>query len=246
MKKTFIFAVVAMLASFSASAQYFCTQQGAKFTYTETAVEDNKEKSETYTSEVVSVTDKDGVISMKQEDIHVNPENPLQEMRSATSFVYNPATKTTSYIMMTAQDQVDGIMKMFELMAQQHGQTISTEQREQILRNITATGQIGFDIPDEIANGTAIPKSRIKMTVESSSMSINLWEGKFVGAEDVETPAGLFPGCQKVTYVLKQNMPEQNDKFYVTQWFAKGYGPVKTVLADKNGKAQETTVLQSK
>lgn len=246
MKKIVITLAAIACCTAAASAQYMCTEQGTVLTYTETAVHDGQELTVDSKSTVIEVTtDANGVITSRFENIQGVPGNDLAEIKSYSSATYDPATGLTTDIVLTGDSWRDAILDLIVEAARSQGANVSDSDIEKLRGAIRTKGEITLPIPAEPVEGDVIPKSSIKMTVETQTMTMNLWEGKYLGYETVEVPAGTFENCVKVSYVRKSSSPEGNEKVWVTDWFAKGIGSVKTIEADKKGKQTGSTVLKS-
>ncbi len=229
----------------AASAQYLCQEQGTVMTYTETANRDGKSESADYTSTVISVeTGADGVISTRLEELHKVPGNELAEIKSYSGYTYNPATGLTVDQMLSGTDYKDMMMNMMIEGARAAGQNVSESDIANLDKAIRVKGDLFLNLPAEPDPSAKVPNQAIKLNIETMSMSMNLWEVKYLGYEDLEVPAGKFDQCMKVSYVVKTTTPESNEKNYCTEWFAKGVGSVKSVTADKKGNVQSETVLK--
>lgn len=243
--------IIALCASFVlgtavSMAQYFCTDQGAVLTFSETSYKDKAELKQDYKATVVSVaTAADGVIDMRLEEVHKVPGNDFAEIKSFSSFKFNPADGLTTATLMSGEDYKDMVINVIVDAARGAGQPVSESDVAELQKNIRVKGDLVLPLPAEPETDAKIPNSSIKMSVATNNMSVNLWEGKYLGFETVEVPAGTFENCLKVTYVKRVTSPEGNQKSYVTAWYAKGVGSVKTVEADKKGNVEAEEVLLS-
>lgn len=232
-------------AALGASAQYLCTDKGTVMTYEVKTTDDNKTttvQSQNIVEDVVTAPD--GIVTVRCKTVMPKP-NGFGEDTSYSYTCYNPVTKVTTDTILSAAEYKRNIIEGMVEAARQAGHFASDEDIMQLDRMVRTKGDIILDVPDEVAPDTKIPNKSIRITVEASNMSINFWEAKFVGTETVETPAGTFPDCLKMTFVLKINTPENVEKRYCTGWYSKGIGEIKTVEADKKGNILMESTLTS-
>jgi hypothetical protein len=147
-----------------------------------------------------------------------------------------PVSKATNYMKCTG-----GIimmdMKMF----------IPSGQQEQ-MGNISATGQEAYlEYPSNMKEGDVLKDGQFDMDFKMQSgigahINVDITKRKVQGKESVTTPAGTWD-CYKITYHSKVvvkigiGIPVNAD---VTEWYAPGFGVVKT--ESKNGITEITSV----
>lgn len=81
--------------------------------------------------------------------------------------------------------------------------------------------EMGFDISPKLGNDAP---------AQAFSMGWKLSNRKFHGYETVETPAGRFENCAKISYEFHMMVPEMNASvpiFKAVEWYAPGVGEVK-------------------
>ncbi|MDE6196540.1 MAG: hypothetical protein K2F91_01585 [Muribaculaceae bacterium] len=246
MKKIVVICSAFLLGIGAASAQYLCPDKGAVLTFTATSYKDADPVTLDYQATVIeAATAEDGKISTRVEEVHKVPGNDLMEIKSYNSYTYNPADGLTVHTLLTGDDYKAMIVNMLIEGARNAGQTVSEADLNELDKGIRVRGELTIDLPAEPVADSKLANKSIKLSIATNSMSMNLWEGKHLGFEDVETPAGKFENCEKVSYVIKVNSPEGNEKTYCTAWYAKGIGVVKTLETDKKGKVQSEEVLKS-
>lgn len=244
--KNIVSLLVAFILGAGASvAQYMCVEQGTVLIYTETADRDGKEEVADHASTVVSAsTDEAGVVSVKVEDIRILPGTNFGEIKDYSYYAYNPTTGNTLHTLITADDYKESFVSMMVEGARNAGQFVSDSDISELKDNIKVKGEISLDLPAEPTKDAKISNKTMKMSIGEQSMSMNLWEGKYLGFEDVETPAGKFENCIKVSFTIKTTTPMQSEKTYCTAWYAKGVGLVKSIDADKKGKVISEDILK--
>lgn len=244
--KVILTTALALMAGISTmSAQYLCTEQGTVFTYTETATNDGKTESADYKTTVESVTDDNGTQSARMLSVRKVPGNDFAEIKSYSTYTYNPSTQLTVYIPMTADDFKNDFINTMVEMARSQGQNVTESDIAELDKAIRVKGELSLELPETPDTAAKIPNKSLKMSVATQTMSFNIWEAKYLGFETVTVPAGTYENCFKMSYVQKINTPEGVEKNYCTSWFAKGVGEVKTVEADKKGNVKSTTELKS-
>jgi len=124
---------------------------------------------------------------------------------------------------------------------------IPSAQMEQ-MGDISATGAASYlEYPSVLKEGDALKDASFSMDFKSASglgghISIDMTNRKGQGKESVTTPAGTWD-CYKITYHSKMifkmgiGIPMNAD---VTEWFAPGFGVVKT--ESSNGTTQITSI----
>lgn len=239
-------AIAAMLlfGAASASAQYMCQKQGTVYSYTSTNVEEKTSADAVVTVSEVS-TAADGVVTARYRRVEKVPGNDFAEITSYSTYAYNPADNSTLYTIMSGNDFKTFLIDMVVQAAAQEGHSVSDADKAELEKNITAKGDLTMNLPATFTADQKVPNKSIKVNMGPTSMSMSLWDVKYVGYEDVETPAGKFSECLKVSYVQKSNTPAGAEKDYCISWFAKGIGEVKSVTTDKKGKVKEEVVLKA-
>lgn len=239
-------AIALLLCAATASAQYLCTEQGTVFTYAETATIDDKTTTTDYTATVESVSTADnGVVTARMLSVRKVPGNDFAEIKTYSSYTYNPESKLSVYIPMTADDFKNDFITSMVDMARSQGQNVTDSDIAELDKAIRVKGELALELPETPDTAAKIPNKSLKMSVATQTMSFNLWEAKYLGFETVTVPAGTYENCFKMSYVQKVNSPEGVEKTYCTSWFAKGIGEVKTIEADKKGNVKTTTELKS-
>ncbi|MDE6702578.1 MAG: DUF3108 domain-containing protein [Muribaculaceae bacterium] len=245
MKKVLLIALVAMIGVTASNAQYFSTVQGQQLNY-KTNLLDNKDEAERATkSTMISVeTAADGVITAREQDVQTDSSNPLLEVTTYRGYVYDPATDITKVIVMSAADFKEFVVSMISQGAAAAGQPVSEMALAELSNSLSSKGSLEFDLDPKAAPDTKLPKSNLRLSAGMDTMRANLWDGKFLGSETVTVPAGTFD-CLKVSYTMVINGGEGVDKRFITDWYAKGVGLVKSVETDKKGNPTSEDVLIS-
>ena len=110
-----------------------------------------------------------------------------------------------------------------------------------------------IEYPASIASGQTLKDASFKMDMHKngaaySTINLDQTNRKVVGKESITTPAGTWD-CWKITYDsrLKVNIAGIGIPVNMqgTEWFAPGFGIVKSVVANKNGKLMGTTMVTS-
>ncbi len=242
--KTIAIAAIAFFAAASASAQYLCTTQGTVLTFSSTNVKESKTTDGVTTVSEVS-TAADGVVTARYKTVEKVPGNDFAEITTYSTYTYNPADDKTVYTLMSGEDFKTFIVNMVVEGAEKEGQHIGDADKAELEKNISVKGDLTMELPATIVEGVKVPNRTIKVNVGPMTMSMSLWDVKYLGYENVDTPAGNYSDCLKVSFVMKNNSPAGSEKKYCTSWFAKGLGAVKTITTDKKGKVEEEEVLKS-
>lgn len=247
MKKYIVIIAAALLGTVTASAQYMCAEQGTVLTYMVTNHESSENPTEEYTSTVETVsTDASGVVLARMVDAHKIPGNPFgAEMKSYSTYHYNPANELTILIMSSADDAKKEFVDMVIESVRMSGQPVSDSKLEELNNAIRVKGDLSLELPATPDPAAKVANKTLKMSLGPQTFSSSLWNVKYEGFEDVEVPAGKFEQCMKISFELKQTSPEGTDKKYCTAWFAKGIGTVKSIDTDKKGKVLAEDVLKS-
>jgi hypothetical protein len=110
-----------------------------------------------------------------------------------------------------------------------------------------------IEYPSSISSGQDLKDANFKMDMYKngapySSINLDQTNRKVVGKETITTPAGTWE-CWKITYDtrFKINMAGIGIPVNMrgTEWFAPGFGIVKTEVTNKNGKLMGTTLITS-
>lgn len=244
--KIFATTIALLLGALTASAQYLCTEQGTVFTTTETVTVDGKTETVDLTTTVEEVTTaENGVVSARLLTVQKIPGNDFAEIKSYSSYTYDPATQLTVFIPMTAEDFKNDFINTMVEMARSQGQNVTDSDIAELDKAIRVKGELSLELPEAPDTTAKIPNKSLKMSIATQTMSFNIWEAKYLGFETVTVPAGTYENCFKMSYVQKINTPEGVEKNYCTSWFAKGIGEVKTIEADKKGNIRSTSELKS-
>lgn len=245
MKKLFALAVAAFIGVTGISAQYFSTTQGQELNYKSINHEGKEDSEATIKSTMISVeTATDGVITAREKDVQTDPANPLLEVTTYRGYVYNPETDITKVLVMSADDFKNFVLDMIRQGAAAAGQSISDMDFAELSKGITCKGSLEFDLDPQAAPETKLPKSNLRLSAGMNTMRANLWDGKFIGEETVTVPAGTYD-CLKVSYTMVINGGEGAEKRFITEWYAKGVGLVKSAETDKKGNVKSEDVLVS-
>ena len=124
---------------------------------------------------------------------------------------------------------------------------IPSTQQEQMGTTTSGGGEAYLEYPANIKVGDVLKDGQFSMDYKTSTgmnghMSVEITNRKVEGKESVTTPAGTWD-CFKITYHSKigikilVNIPMNSD---VTEWYAPGFGVVKT--ESNNGKTEITSV----
>lgn len=235
MKKLFVFAVMAAFGAMAASAQYFCTEKGKVFLY---KLVDNTEKKPTdtmlQTTFVEVEKSADGNINARVEDVMSLPDSPLSEIKTNMNYIYDAKTDVTTVVEMTAEDFRSMIVNTIKESAQAAGQYISEMELADLEKMMSSKGRLEVLIDPKAEVGSKIPNSTLRLNAGQMTMTMNIWEAKFLGTESVTVEAGTFD-CVKISYVMRTSSPNGNEKSNVTSWYAKGIGVVREIETDKKG-----------
>jgi hypothetical protein len=115
--------------------------------------------------------------------------------------------------------------------------------------------EVFIEYPATMSAGQALKDANFKMEMYSkgalfTTMTFDETNRKVEGKETITTPAGTWE-CWKITYAgkFKATMAAMNIGIPIniqgTEWFAPGFGIVKTESANKNGKLAGSTVITS-
>lgn len=247
MKTKLILAALLAVAPFAAQAQWITTEPGTKMVYVTSFKNDKGETVEmSSTSTVKSVeADGSGVQTILTEDVHSVPGNEFARVKESGTYLYNPADGLTTVYVIKGDTYREELINNLLEAARSQGQMPSDEEIDKFKRAFRVKGDLTLKLPAEAAPDTKLANSSLKIFAGPQTSSMALWEGKILGTETVEVPAGTYPDCLKVSYTLKQSSPEASGKTYITSWFAKGVGEVKSTISDKNGEVSSEQVLQS-
>jgi hypothetical protein len=113
--------------------------------------------------------------------------------------------------------------------------------------------EVFIEYPSTLSSGLALKDANFKMEVYNkgalySTTTFDQVNRKVEGKETIITPAGTFE-CWKITYdgKFKATMAPMNIgipfNFKGTEWFAPGFGIVKTETYNKNGKILGSTLI---
>ena len=237
-------AALCLFTAVSASAQYMCTKQGTVFTRKTTSTKENLTSDAVITVESVN-TAADGVITARYRTVEKVPGNEFAQLTSFSTYTFNPADTLTVYTVMDGEDFKNLMVNMIVEAAASQGQAVSDADKAELEKNISVKGSLTMDLPATINPAAKVKNRNMKLNFGPTTSTMSLWDFKYIGYESVETPAGNFSDCLKVSYVMKTNSPEGTEKQYCTTWFAKGVGEVKTITTDKKGNVEEEQVLMS-
>ena len=124
---------------------------------------------------------------------------------------------------------------------------IPSTQQEQTGTSASGGGEAYLEYPANMKEGDVLKDGQFSMDYKTSAglnghMIVEITNRKVEGKESVTTPAGTWD-CFKITYHSKVgikivvNIPTNSD---VTEWYAPGFGVVKT--ESNNGKTEITSV----
>ena len=226
---------MAVFGVMTASAQYLCTDKGKELLY---KMVDNSEKTpneNVIKTTVIDVqTTADGNIDTRIEDVLALSDAPLAEIKTNMNYLYDAKTDVTTVVEMSAEDFRHMIINMIKESAQANGQYLSAMELDDLEKVMSTKGRLEIVIDPKAEVGSKIPNSTLRLNAGQMAMTMNIWEGKFLGTESVTTEAGTFD-CVKISYVMRQSTPAGNEKDNVTAWYSKGIGLVKEVKTDKKG-----------
>lgn len=247
MKTKLILAAFLAVAPFAAQAQWINTEPGTKLVYVTSAKNDKGEPVETTSTSTVKSVEADGsgVQTILTEDVHSVPGNEFARIKETSTYLYNPADGVTTVYVIKGDTYREELINNLLEAARSQGQMPRDEEIDKFKRAFRVKGDLTLKLPAEAAADTKLANSNLKIFAGPQTSSMALWEGKILGTETVEVPAGTYPDCLKVSYTLKQSSPEASGKTYITSWFAKGVGEVKSTISDKKGEVSAEQVLQS-
>lgn len=234
MKKILLLALT-FAVGMTASAQLLCSEKGKQILYKQV---DNSEKTPVETvikTTVIDVVEADGKTTVRIEAIHPVPDNSFAEVKEYWTYVYDAATDVTKVIPMTADDLRAMIINVISEAANASNQHLSEMELKDIEKMMSVKGELEFSIDPQWAPNTKLANSTMRLNAGQMTLTMNIWDGMYLGVESVTTEAGTFE-CAKVSYVKRTSGPDGNEKSNVTEWYAKGVGLVKSVETDKKGK----------
>lgn len=224
MKKILTIAL-ALVAGVCANAQLAPTTVGKVFTYSDVNTGENSHN-HTVTSTVESVVTEDGTTTVKVVN-HTETGTLKTVPDSKTTYIFGegPSAPTT-VLQMSADEMKELIANSIRSEISSSGQFVSEDDLNSLLNQMRPTGKLQLVIDPAAAVDSKIPNSSLRMSMEMMTMAMHISGGKFLGFEEVTTPAGTF-NCAKVSYVYKMNMGSASEKINNTAWFAEGVGLVK-------------------
>jgi hypothetical protein len=116
--------------------------------------------------------------------------------------------------------------------------------------------EIFIEYPGSFSNGQSLKDANVKMNVSNkgnavSTITLDQSNRKVEGKETITTPAGSWE-CWKISYDSRFRATVGGPagigipiNFRVTEWFAPGFGIVKTETYSKNGKLLGSTLITS-
>lgn len=244
MKSLLLLSVAVLAGCASASAQYFASGKGTVLTSSGTRIEEKKSMTSVCTV-VESDTGADGVVTVRLKDVQSSPEDGFGSITSFSTCSFNPADTVTTIVMQTAEDFQEMMCDILKKSAESQGQYVSESDMNELRKKMVTKGEIVVKLSPNMAAGTKLPKQTLRMDLGENRMTMNLWEGKVLGKESVEVPAGKYDDCLKISYVLRRTSPGGVEKENITEWYAKGVGVVKQIATDKKGKVLVEQVLES-
>lgn len=245
MKKVIVLSLMALAGAMAATAQYFNTEKGTKIYYKVVSNEGKTTEERAARATVLSVETKaDGVVAMDMELVQAPSDNPFAEVKTQSHFYYDPATGITTVVEMTGDDFKTFVMDQIREAALAAGQHLSEMDLADLAKVMSVKGQVEFTIDPKAEAGTKIPNSSLRLSAGQMTMSMNLWEGQYLGKETITVAAGTFE-CAKLSYTMRISSPNGNEKKYVTDWYAEGIGMVRCLTTDKKGKVLSEEELLS-
>ena len=223
------------MATVPMTAQYLSTEKGHKYTYSSMAVNDEDTiRLETEVTVKELVTDADGKITATYEHVSPVPGNSLAKHTETQTFVYTPADGITTVVVNDAEGTKAEMIETIKTQAESAGHVPTESEMAELTAMLKVKGELSIALDPNAAPETKLPNKTLRVNMGPQTFTFNLWEGKVKGTESITTPAGTFD-CFKLTYTMKINMGADSQKYYVTEWYAKGIGLVKSVNADKKG-----------
>ncbi len=244
MKKLFTIALGVVFGAACASAQYFCTDQG-KIMYYKSIDSKEKEPVETVIVATVVNVDKaaDGQITSRLESKQSDANNPFIELKTYMNFSYDPTTDVTKVVVMSAEDFKNMLVSVIKESAQAAGMHRSEMELADLEKVMSTKGEISFELDPKAAADSKLANATLRLNAGQMNMTMNLWDGKFLGSETITTESGDFD-CLKISYVLRTSSPNGNEKRNMTDWYAKGVGLVRSVETDKKGNVISEDILR--
>ena len=188
-----------------------------KYTAIVSAIAKTETVDQTTTVEEVT-TAENGVVSARLLTVQKIPGNDFAEIKSYSSYTYDPATQLTVFIPMTAEDFKNDFINTMVEMARSQGQNVTDSDIAELDKAIRVKGELSLELPEAPDTTAKIPNKSLKMSIATQTMSFNIWEAKYLGFETVTVPAGTYENCFKMSYVQKINTPEGVEKNYCTSW----------------------------
>lgn len=227
-KLTALFASV--LCFTGASAQYVCLQQGTTMDY-KSVIYQGTDSVEIETNAVIaSVTEADGKFTVLTQETTPIEDGPFKEKIDTATVIYNPAEKSTTFLLSTEEAARQNMIDMIKMQYQAAGQFVTEGDLSTLFSSIRVKGELTLTLTDGMAAGTKLPNKSQRIIVDQQSFSYNIWNAVVEGTETITVPAGTFE-CLKVSFVNKVD----SQKIYVTQWYAPNIGTIKAVQELKKG-----------
>lgn len=239
MKHLFAFITLLIVSVSAVSAQYMPQTKGAVLIYDAVDYSDSKAgpKTEIVTVTVADVaTDDKGVVT-----VTVSEANSMTNEAETSQYVYTPSDQMTLNIVMTPEDFKNIILRTVRMMYEEAGQYLSEMDLNELAGMLKPTGKIQIPLPDAVEEGASFPNSSVRVNVMGQNMGMKIIKGKYLGYEDLDTPAGKY-NCLKLEYKLSDNGGGNDGN--VTAWYAKGTGLVKQTVCDKKGKPLAEQIIK--
>lgn len=243
MKKLLTVSLMAALGMMTASAQYLCADKGKEFLYKTVNNTEKTPVENVIKTTILDVqTTADGNIDARVENVMALPDSPLAEIKTNMNYLYDAKNDVTTVVEMNADDFRSMIVNTIKESAQANGQYMSAMELADLEKMMSTKGSLEIVINPKAEVGSKIPNSTLRLNAGQMTMTMNIWEGKFLGTETVTTEAGTFD-CVKISYVKRSSTPAGNEKANVTAWYAKGIGLVREIETDKKGNVTSEQTL---
>lgn len=254
MKRLFFLAVL-LCCSMAIKAQYVNTTEGTKLIYNYYEKEGKNRQTDTSTVLTVAMQGdltivRTSLFSMQQsekekESSEAEVEAVFENAFSSSTCTYNPKTGVT--LQTFIDGKVVGKALAKTAIAQNEkklNRKLTEEEKGEIIQEIDGKMVIGeISLPiREAKEGETFASSEFVMNAGIARLVISIDDGKYLGTEELTTPAGTFL-CTKMSFIRKVKFSIISETEYVTSWYAKGVGLVKEECRNKKGKIQDTQEL---
>ncbi len=244
MKLKLTLSAAACLLSMAAWAQYCPTQAGTTLKYSN--IEELPEHVEQVITQTVDsiYTEGDRTVEiMTSKTVIPGSLKTIPDQKIKVYYTAGNPDATTEYLLLGPDELRDLVVTQVREEVEASGQVLSQSDLDQVMANIRPTGKLLLTLDPTAAADAKIPNASLRMSIATMNFSFHISNGKVLGRESIEVPAGTFADCLKITYIMKQTNPMETVKFYVTEWYAPEVGLVKQEMKDKKGNIASVQTL---